>query len=59
MNEKQLAILFKKSSEAAAKKASKPQRARNNDHSLPNRPEHDQAAEERAGLFKEMKRREF
>jgi hypothetical protein len=59
MNEKQLAKLIKKTSEAAAKKATKPQRSRNYDPTLQNRPEHDQAAEERADLFKTMKKREF
>jgi len=59
MDDKQLAKLIRKNSERAAARAAKPLQSRQYDKTLQNRPEYDKAAEERADLFKQMKRREF
>ena len=59
MNEKQLAKLIKKTTAKAAAKTSKVRPAKAYDPSLQNRPDHDDAAEERGKMFDEMKRREF
>jgi hypothetical protein len=59
MNDKQLAKLIKKTAAKAAAKSSAVRPARAYDPTLKNRPEHDEAAEERAQFFDEMKRREF
>ena len=58
MDDKQLAKLIKKNSEKAAAKA-KGKPAKTYDSTLQNRPDHDEAAEDRSQFFDEMKRREF
>jgi hypothetical protein len=59
MNEKQLAKLIKKTTAKAEKNTSKVRPAKAYDPTLQNRPDHDDAAEERGHMFDEMKRREF
>ena len=59
MNEKQLAKLIKKTTAKAAAKIATPATTRKYDPALQNRPDDDNAGEERTRFFKEMKRREF
>lgn len=59
MNEKQLAKLIRKTTEKAEKSTSRQRPAKKYDPTLQNRPDHDDAAEERGHFFDEMKRREF
>ena len=59
MNEKQLAKLIKKTTNAAAAKSSKVRPAKAYDPTLQNRTDDDDQDVERAQMFEQMRKREF
>ena len=59
MNDKQLAKLIKKTTARAEATTSRVRPAKAYDPSLQNRPDEDDASDQRGKFFDEMKRREF
>ena len=59
MNDKQLAKLIRKTTDAAEKSSARKRKDRAFDPTLQNRQDHDEEAEERSRMFEEMRKREF